>query len=1512
MAGSKGDVELVIRAKNEASRNLDAVNKSLRALADQQTLAGNTAGTAQGKFAQLGQQLQALKTNAANLKSLSSVASVLDAATGALGRLRAGAADAGTSLENLQQRQAKLATDSNAAAAASKATADAVKSQDTAYKAAQKSVRDLTSESGKLASAEKATQASIVTAGETIAKLNTRLAESVDKQKAAAAAVDGTDKATKRQIASLDSANTAMARRQAALDAAVAKEAALRDSLEQTRAAMTRNKAAQDVANAALAVQAKVLTDARAANTASAAALAAVGAAQRAVATDITNANKAHQASVAALQAAEAEYAKLKAVADAARAAVGANAPVLDGAGAAAGRAAVQVAVLAARLTALSAGGGAKSGALGIDPAAIRNADGSVRELGVTIRLAANEATKASVTVDQLKAAVVGLGQTKNQLTGLSDTMTKQQAAVAGAEAAWRSAREEQLRLAAALKASAAPSDALAAGLGRAQAAAKLAWEAFVAERTAADAMTASLAAAGVGSGTFASAQAALGERIASVANQIKSGNSSLAALPGVLANAGGAADGAEPKVSKLRTAMIGLLGAVNSLASKTNPLGGLSSSIVSLVGASVGLYGIKDQLDKILDAGLALDGNKQRFTSAFGSIEAGNKELDYAREVATNLKLPINDLAKGYSRLALAAQGTSLEGEGARKIFEGFAQSTRVNQTSVADLEGVFTALTQIISKGTVQMEELRQQLGDRLPGALKLLATGIGVSDKELNNLVSKGMLTRDVLVNMAQAISGRVAPALLKALTSPAAQIQNFENQVTKLRETIAGSGFLDAFASSLEKVGTQLGKPEAIQGAKELGKALGDMITWLAQAPEHFDAIVSSIKALGIAWAALQITSMITGVANFVIAIGTLTAALFTMDVALSPVLVGLGALAAVIATVAGAFVAWKLVEWVYENVPAFAEGVLKIQQVAMDAWNGILTEWEIVSTNLKASFGLVTAYIKDLWLGTIRDILNFAPELSRKLGLGDLLDKYNAEADAAGKDLKDQQSKLEDDITEIKRKNLERQEANAKKFQDSIYDYHKARLADEMTDEQKAAAAAIQDRANNRNSPDGGGSNTGASTVGTKQVTGATGYVPDTSKADAAAAKKAAAARLALEKSVANEMYTIRAKLESKSADDLQEKIDAVPAKYAALYAKLDALGKGKDSEDRKSLDALVAQEQELLRIADFQKRAAAQQKEDDEAYKIRLAEQKAVMEDVNTLYTTRKDIQLQMQQAAEVGDDETYDELRTKLIDVNAQYATAIQSALGFWAVSDSPQADNMIAKLEKMNTALQKVHDQSVLTSFAVGKTLGTSLKGATDGFVDNLAAGKGVIESLKLAFVDFARSFLINIAKMILQQLLLNALQAGLSGAFGGGASSAVAGSIGPGATGIGGVAHNGATAGLTTQSRTNLNPAVFNNAVKYHGGGMAGVTGLKNDEVATVLQKGETIRTQAQEAALSANQASSSGQGDQMPVNLKIVNAIDSASVLNEGLSTVPGQQVFMNFLRANKGKIQGILN
>ena len=55
-----------------------------------------------------------------------------------------------------------------------------------------------------------------------------------------------------------------------------------------------------------------------------------------------------------------------------------------------------------------------------------------------------------------------------------------------------------------------------------------------------------------------------------------------------------------------------------------------------------------------------------------------------------------------------------------AEKVFEAIAAGIRGTGGSLEDMKSAMRAVSQVFSKGKVSAEELRQQLGERLPGAV------------------------------------------------------------------------------------------------------------------------------------------------------------------------------------------------------------------------------------------------------------------------------------------------------------------------------------------------------------------------------------------------------------------------------------------------------------------------------------------------------------------------------------------------------------------------------------------------------------------------------------------------------------------------------------------------------------------------------------------------------------------------------------------------------------------------
>ena len=188
------------------------------------------------------------------------------------------------------------------------------------------------------------------------------------------------------------------------------------------------------------------------------------------------------------------------------------------------------------------------------------------------------------------------------------------------------------------------------------------------------------------------------------------------------------------------------------------------------------------------------VDPIRQRFEVLGGSKEAGKAEFDYANKVAERYSVSKESSLGQYSQLAIAARGTKLEGEGVKELFEGIAASTKALKLSTADSNLVFMAYTQMLAKGKISMEELRQQLGERFPPAMGVFAKAMGVSVGEMGQLIESGnALSEDVLPRVGSILKqdfGNAAAGgggLLTAFT--AIENAGFDLSV-KLAETFSG--------------------------------------------------------------------------------------------------------------------------------------------------------------------------------------------------------------------------------------------------------------------------------------------------------------------------------------------------------------------------------------------------------------------------------------------------------------------------------------------------------------------------------------------------------------------------------------------------------------------------------------------------------------------------------------------------------------------------------------------------
>jgi tape measure domain-containing protein len=216
-----------------------------------------------------------------------------------------------------------------------------------------------------------------------------------------------------------------------------------------------------------------------------------------------------------------------------------------------------------------------------------------------------------------------------------------------------------------------------------------------------------------------------------------------------------------------------------------------------------------------IVDALRKLEPAQKRLEFVAGSKEGGVKQSDYVQNLSSSLNVPLLASLEGYSKLAVAAKGTRLEGAATQELFEGIATASKALQLSQEDLNLVMFAFTQVLSKGRLTAEEVRLQIAERLPGAITVFSKSLGVSTQEFNALLESGsLLVEDVLPKVGRGLKEQFGKAAAESSGSFLSSITKLDNAVLKLQKGLGDSfgglfaGFTNTFAGLVEFVANNI--------------------------------------------------------------------------------------------------------------------------------------------------------------------------------------------------------------------------------------------------------------------------------------------------------------------------------------------------------------------------------------------------------------------------------------------------------------------------------------------------------------------------------------------------------------------------------------------------------------------------------------------------------------------------------------------------------------------------------
>lgn len=340
------------------------------------------------------------------------------------------------------------------------------------------------------------------------------------------------------------------------------------------------------------------------------------------------------------------------------------------------------------------------------------------------------------------------------------------------------------------------------------------------------------------------------------------------------------------------------------SINNTSDAFNNLASNAIKLSGAFYSVMGALNAYKAIMNAGLKRDSAQRAAKFVLG--DKASEAETFIRGLADKTGLNISEGLSSYAKFAAGAQG-SMSQEQTQELFGNATAMSRLMGLSNDELNGILKAFEQMASKGKIQAEELRGQLGDRMAGAFKLFAEALGMTATELDKAMKDGkILSSDTLPKVAKQMglmidkAGGWAEVAKSTQTALGKLANNWDDTMVKI---FSGSqDELNGFLSNLSDLLSEMGMSssiagDAIGGLIDMLKAGVDDIRifnnhlegWILQTKKAYyalddtkrklldevgDGFINFVKGLAIALSAKTLFSATTGVINLTRAITTL--------------------------------------------------------------------------------------------------------------------------------------------------------------------------------------------------------------------------------------------------------------------------------------------------------------------------------------------------------------------------------------------------------------------------------------------------------------------------------------------------------------------------------------------------------------------------------------------------------------------------------------------------------------
>ncbi|ATN93398.1 tail tape measure protein [Pseudoalteromonas phage J2-1_QLiu-2017] len=260
----------------------------------------------------------------------------------------------------------------------------------------------------------------------------------------------------------------------------------------------------------------------------------------------------------------------------------------------------------------------------------------------------------------------------------------------------------------------------------------------------------------------------------------------------------------------------------------------GMEMSSKNLLKSLTSVYAVLGSIYYIKEAGMQMESLGAAMTAVAGNSNLAKEEMQFLREESMRLGFDMAKAGKSYMKLMSAATGKVSKSE-IRDTFVALQETATVLGLTQDESDGATKAIVQMFSKGQIMAEELKGQLAERMPIAMRALERSTGKTAAELFKMMEAGKLGADAIMPMVKEMQKLATQggALDKMLNSVRTAENRMINQTKLASNTIFENGFGEGLANLYNTITKQLQMSEA--QLEKLGRGFG----------HFFDAIAKGI-------------------------------------------------------------------------------------------------------------------------------------------------------------------------------------------------------------------------------------------------------------------------------------------------------------------------------------------------------------------------------------------------------------------------------------------------------------------------------------------------------------------------------------------------------------------------------------------------------------------------------------------------------------------------------------------